>query len=85
MKETSSGQKHFPDVLSIAGVQEVAGAGGKDKRSLFASRFQEIKSVLGQEIGQGVGQEGRKVDMSQMGQSSRLLSGQVVLLTLTFY
>lgn len=56
----------FPAVTAVAST-----AARADKRSLFAAQFEQMKAGLG-----GEGREGRRVDLGQLGQASRLLSGE---------
>ena len=56
----------FPAVTAVAST-----AARSDRRSLFAAQFEEMKAGLG-----GEGREGRRVDVVQLGQASRLLTGE---------
>ena len=66
MPETSSSQRHFPDLVPVRELQQEAER-GRDGRSIFARQFQEVAAERGR---------GRKVDTGQLGERSRLLSGQ---------
>ena len=75
MQQTSAGQRHFPDVIALPPInsqEENRAAGGENKKSLFARQFQEMKATLGEDRGQS---QRRGVDVSQLGDNSRLLSG----------
>merc|ERR1719234_1472335 len=73
MQQTSAGQRHFPDVIALPLINNQEE--NLDKKSLFARQFQEMKASLGKEDSGHQSQQGRSVDVLQLGDNSRLLSG----------